>query len=216
MCGSFFSEDVSLRAHIDTHSKKELYQCILSLKQVLIQSGISTKSNVIEDHHLNDTDGDGITVISDTTTPNHDKTEEHDQSSEKVIAIKQEHFEDISLYSGIQRMENEDDISLQQTLTNDPDVVTEVNETEQEKWTENDSPAVTTVESNETEAASVVPSADNLTCEICNKKLTTWYTLKRHMMSHNSKKQEFCPFCGKGFLGTYKIFEIQRLIFEIL
>ncbi|KAK3095995.1 hypothetical protein FSP39_021823 [Pinctada imbricata] len=214
VCGLFFSEDVSLRSHIESHSKTELYQCILSLKQVLIQSGINTKSTVIEDHHLNTTnviddhhvnttDTDGITVIGETIAPEVDKTHDHDQSSEKVIAIKQEHFEDYSLYSGIQRMENEDDISLQQTLTKEPDI------TVRENWTPK-APDVPP-ESREVVEQPQPATPDNLTCEICNKKLTTWYTLKRHMMSHNSKKQEFCPVCGKGFLGKQNLVVHMRI-----
>lgn len=212
VCGNFFITLTSLNNHIETHSKKELYHCILGLRNTIAmlsrqplpettyQDNI-TATDLSQNHHAH------------TTSQSEKPTTSNASSAVLSIPSSSAAYEIHTGADGSQpglmhvktgALEN----SVPITPPNQNLVNSEPHATETISSHHNAEPlqgvaaaGIGSVDSVHSEPT----TADMLTCPICKKKLTSSYTLYRHMQSHYDKQADSCQVCGKEFVGMYII-----------
>uniref|UniRef100_K1PIF1 Zinc finger protein 99 n=1 Tax=Magallana gigas TaxID=29159 RepID=K1PIF1_MAGGI len=208
VCGNFFITLTSLNNHIETHSKKELYHCILGLRNTIAmlsrqplpettyQDNI-TATDLSQNHHAH------------TTSQSEKPTTSNASSAVLSIPSSSAAYEIHTGADGSQpglmhvksgALEN----SVPITPPNQNLVNSEPHATETISSHHNAEPlqsvaaaGIGSVDSVHSEPT----TADMLTCPICKKKLTSSYTLYRHMQSHYDKQADSCQVCGKEFVG---------------
>ncbi|XP_061180551.1 zinc finger protein 473 homolog [Saccostrea echinata] len=209
VCGNFFITLTSLNNHIETHSKKELYHCILGLRNTIAmlsrqplpeatyQETVNvTATDLSQNHHAHNTSPPEKTVTMVTNPASASSYEIHTSAESSQPGLMHP--------KPAASIENTIPITPpHQVLVNsEPHAHSEPHATESgsHQTTENLQSAAAL--NNVTDSGNVGPSeGDMLTCPICKKKLTSSYTLYRHMQSHYDKQADTCQVCGKEFVG---------------
>lgn len=196
VCGNFFITLTSLNNHIETHSKKELYHCILGLRNTIAmlsrqplpettyQETVNvTATDLSQNHHSHNSPPEKsiANMAAPATSSSYEILTSAESSQPGLMHIK---------FSSIDSPVT--NTPPNQILVNsEPHAVESSSETAQSAGTLGG-----------TESGNAGPSeGDMLTCPICKKKLTSSYTLYRHMQSHYDKQADTCQVCGKEFVG---------------
>jgi hypothetical protein len=192
VCGNFFITLTSLNNHIETHSKKELYHCILGLRNTI---AMLSRQPLPETTYQ-----DTVNVTATDLSQNHHS---HNSPPEKTMANMAVPATSSS-YEIHARVESSQPGSIHGPVPSTPPNQILVNSEPHSVESRTDTTQSAGAQGG-ADAGSAGPSeGDMLTCPICKKKLTSSYTLYRHMQSHYDKQADTCQVCGKEFVGRYR------------
>lgn len=202
VCGNFFITLTSLNNHIETHSKKELYHCILGLRNTIAMLSRQPLPETTYQDNITATDLSQNHHAHTTSQPEKPTTSSAVLSIPSSSAAYEIHTGADGSQPGLMHMKTgalENSVPI--TPPNQNLVNSEPHATETGSSHHNVEP---------------LQSVDMLTCPICKKKLTSSYTLYRHMQSHYDKQADSCQVCGKEFVGMYINFTAIILQFKYM
>ncbi|XP_021345707.1 uncharacterized protein LOC110445418 [Mizuhopecten yessoensis] len=198
VCLNYFIDHTSLQNHIETHTKRELYTCIVTLKSALSQ--------------LRQT-GQWFSL-----SPSVEKNEtsirlglEQARQTEENLAVQMQSNLATSTQSSLET-------AAAVTLVEKLNRQTEYQEASSSSQIENqhaeglDGVDMSGASPSELQKYALsIGNGKAFNCDTCGRVFGTSFALRRHTMSHNNERPDKCDICGKGFIGKQNL-EVHRRV----
>ncbi|XP_033725069.1 LOW QUALITY PROTEIN: zinc finger protein Xfin-like [Pecten maximus] len=195
VCLNYFIDHTSLQNHIETHTKRELYTCIVTLKSALSQLRQTGQwfslSPSVEKNEAS------IRLSLEQAR----QTEENlaAQMQTNLATSTQSSLETAAAVTLVEKLNRQTEYSETQQLENqnvenvDGIDMTGASASDLQKY------------------ALSVGNGKAFSCDTCGRVFGTSFALRRHTMSHNNERPDKCDICGKGFIGKQNL-EVHRRV----